>query len=116
MRSGELLGRTLFLRTSIQFLLIPAVMADNVNTASRVCQDKEIKEITGEENREGRWSPDEEGKWEEGWGRGLVVEWIFEKKEGLLNKRKNNYIYQSVILKTLFILHDSTHRTVLQAS
>lgn len=36
MRSGELLGRMLFFKTSIQFRLIPAVMADNVNAASRV--------------------------------------------------------------------------------
>lgn len=43
MRSGELLGRTLFFKTSIQFRLIPAVMADSVNAASRVCGDKREK-------------------------------------------------------------------------
>lgn len=36
-RSGELLGRTHFFKTSIQLRLMPAVMADSVNTASRVC-------------------------------------------------------------------------------
>lgn len=36
MRSGVLLGRIHFFKTSIQFLLIPAVMADSVNAASRV--------------------------------------------------------------------------------
>lgn len=35
-RSGELLGLIHFFKTSIQFRLIPAVMADSVNTASRV--------------------------------------------------------------------------------
>lgn len=37
MMSGELLGRTFFRRTSSQFLLIPDVMADRVNTAPWVC-------------------------------------------------------------------------------
>lgn len=40
-RSGELLGRTHFFKTSIQFRLIPAVMADRVNTASRVWRTNE---------------------------------------------------------------------------
>lgn len=34
--SGELLGRIHFFKTSIQFRLIPAVMADSMNAASRV--------------------------------------------------------------------------------
>ncbi len=37
-RSGELLGRTFFLKTSIQFLRMPAVMAESVKTASLVCR------------------------------------------------------------------------------
>lgn len=60
MRSGELLGRMLFFKTSIQFRLIPAVMADSVNAASRVCR---TKEKTGQmwlnwdevETRKGNW-------------------------------------------------------------
>lgn len=37
-RSGELPGRTFFLKISIQFLRIPAVMAESVNMASLVCR------------------------------------------------------------------------------
>lgn len=43
-RSGELLGRMHFFKTSIQFRLIPAVMADRVNAASCVCTTKERRE------------------------------------------------------------------------
>lgn len=43
-RSGELLGRMHFFKTSIQFRLIPAVMADSVNVASCVCRTKERTE------------------------------------------------------------------------
>lgn len=63
MRSGELLGRMLFFNTSIQLRLIPAVMADNVKVASRVCRTKEDnglketgREASEEEEEEGRRS------------------------------------------------------------
>lgn len=43
-RSGELLGRMHFFKTSIQLRLIPAVMAERVKAASRVCTTKESRE------------------------------------------------------------------------
>lgn len=112
-----------FFRTSIQFLLIPAVMADSVITVFRVwsrgTRDVERQTSGGVQSRAEqssveRWSPNQEGKWAKdeewvGWQlRGCEEEKKKTISEQVLIRSVNNHdIHQSVTLTTRFIVSSS---------